>query len=62
MAKVRSRTFNGEKYRIIQSFPTKSMAHSYAKGLRKRGLPMNPDVKVRVTRKAKGYDVWVRGK
>lgn len=62
MVGIKSRIFNGEKYRLIQTFPTKSMAKSYAKGLRKRGLPMNPNVKVRVTKEAKGFAVWVRGK
>ena len=63
MARIKSKKFNGENYRLIQSFPTKSLAQSYAKGLRKRGI-MGGDVKVRVT-KEKGkypYKVWVRGK
>jgi len=63
MAKIRARTFGGEKYRLIQQFSTKAMAQSFAKGLRKQGI-MGGAVKVRVTEE-KGtypYKVWVRGK
>ena len=59
---IKARKFNGENYRLIQSFPTKAMAQSYARGLRRRGLPMNPNVKVRITKARNGYAVWVRGK
>lgn len=63
MARVIKKKFGGEWYRRIQQFPTKEMARSYAKGLRKRGI-MGGAVKVRVT-EGKGkypYKVWVRGK
>lgn len=61
--KVRSRKFNGLLYRLMQHFPYKAVAASYAKGLRKRGLDdMNPDVLVRVTKERDGWYVWARGK
>lgn len=60
---VKSKKFSGESYRFIQQFSTKTMARSYAKGLRKRGI-MGGDVKVRVTEGEGKYPfkVWVRGK
>ncbi len=63
MARIVSRVFKGEKYRLIQSFPTKAMAEAYAKGLRKRGIS-GQAVKVRVTAGggAYPYKVWVRGR
>ena len=59
---TRGRIFGGERYRFIQQFSTKAMAQSYAKGLRKHGIAMNPNLKVRVTKDTKGYAVWVKGK
>ena len=67
-ARIKKRQFNGEWYRAINALPTKDMALSYAKGLRKRGLisPVGTlqSVKARVTTE-KGkypYVVWIRGK
>lgn len=63
MSKIIKKKFNGEWFRQIQSFTTKEMAKSYAKGLRKRGI-MGGSVKVRITEEKGKYPhkVWVRGK
>lgn len=57
-----TKKFNGVLFRFVQRFPYKSTATSYAKGLRKKGIPMNPHVLARVTKERLGWTVWMRGK
>ncbi|MGR3295854.1 MAG: hypothetical protein ACUZ8A_06470 [Candidatus Bathyanammoxibius sp.] len=61
--RVISKTFNGEPFKLIQAFPTREMAKSFAAGFRKHA-PFGQQVKVRVTleRGIDPYKVWARGK
>ena len=59
---AQSKEFNGQRYRLMQHFPTKAMAQSYARGLRKGKGSFSEPVKARVTKEVKGYYVWARGK
>jgi hypothetical protein len=59
---AQSKEFNGQRYRLMQYFPTKAMAQAYARGLRKGGRAFAEPVKARVTKETKGYCVWARGR